>query len=124
MTWEIADEWADAQMPDITLMCPYGRCYKIITRQTETLLKAWFDEVLPHMYVVGRPGISAIYSKIMVYPIWAWGVGSPSDPDWLCDSRVLGRWDEFAARNGLEGLAELLKLRLRLEAELRTWKAQ
>lgn len=95
--------------------------YRICTRQTETLLKAWFDEVLPYTFVKGRPGIDdfeVVWPRVIVYPMWAWGT-SNGDPDWLQDSRVIGRWHEFPARNGEEGLKALLDLRRQLEAELK-----
>ena len=108
-------------MPRIQIMDPFGMCFTICTRQTETLLRAWFDEVLPHLNCPGRPGIDdfeVLWPKVNVWPMWAWKKGQPSDPDWLCDSRVLGRRMELRARNGEEGLAELLRIRGDLEREL------
>jgi hypothetical protein len=96
-------------------------CWEIDTRQTETLLRAWFDEVLPFAFVPGRPGIDdfeVIWPRVNISPMWAWKLGALSDPDWLCDSRVLGRLEELRAKNGDEGLAELLRIRQDLEREL------
>lgn len=110
-------------MPRVRLQSAYGFNYEIATRQTETLLRAWFDEVLPWLYETGRPGIDdfdVIWPKIHVYPMWAWKLGGPTDPDWLCDSRVTGRMYDFPARDGESGLRELLALRRSLEAELRS----
>src|SRR5579859_819809 len=111
-------------VPRVEVMEPFGRCFTISTRQTETLLHAWFDEVLPFCWVAGRPGIDdfeQIWPWITVWPMEAWKhTGRPPwGYDWLTDSRVLGQRYEFAARNGDEGLAELAKLRRRLEAELK-----
>lgn len=108
-------------MPRIHLREPYGMSYQITTRQTETVLKAWFDEVLPHTFLTGRPGIDDfeyLWPWIDVFPMPAWGANP--DMDWLTDSRVLGRWHEFQARDGEEGLKMLLELRRQLEAELRS----
>ena len=102
-------------------MDPVGMCWEISTRAVETTLLAWFDEVLPWCYVDGRPGIDdfdRIYPRILVHPMWAWKMGPLTDPDWLTDSRVLGRLEELRARNGDEGLAELLRIRRALEREL------
>jgi len=108
-------------MPRIRLMDPSGFCWEISTRQTETILRAWFDEVLPYTFILGRPGIDdfdVIWPKVNIFPMWAWKPGPPSDPDWLCDSRVLGRLIEFRAKNGDQGLAEMLRIRRELEHEL------
>lgn len=109
-------------MPRIELMSPDGMCFSICTRQAETLLLAWFDEVLPFTYVTGRPGIddfTTLYPRVNVWPMWAWKYGTPSDPDWLTDSRVLGRMIELPAKDGQTGLKELLRIRQDLERELR-----
>lgn len=108
-------------MPRIMLIDPFGMNVQCHTRQTETILKAWFDEILPGMACEGRPGIDdfdMLWPRINVHPMFA--DTSCHDPDWLCDSHVIGRYEEFPARNGEEGLRELLKLRHRLERELRT----
>jgi len=110
-------------MPRIDLIDPVGNCYSICTRQTETVLRAWFDEVLPHAYVTGRPGIDdaeTYWPRVNVWPMWAWKTGAPTDPDWLTDSRVLGRIIDLPAKNGGDGLKELLRIRRELEEELRT----
>ncbi len=113
---------AGAVMPYVTVHSADGFCWQIATRQTETLLRAWFDEVLPHACVMGRPGVddfAVIWPRVQVMPMWAWGIGLPRDPDWLMDSRVLGRWHELPAKDGASGLRELLRIRRELEAELR-----
>jgi len=108
-------------MPRVRLLCPSGYSWEIATRQTETLLRAWFDEVLPWTFIPGRPGIDdfeTLWPRIEVNPMWAWKLGMPTDPDWLCDGRVLGRWNEFQAKDGETGLKALLALRQELEREL------
>lgn len=110
-------------MPRVQVIDPSGMQYMIATRQTETLLKAWFDEVLPWTYVEGRPGIDdfdVLWPRVLVWPMWAWKLGSPSDPDWLCDSRAMGHLLELRAKDGESGLAELLRIRRELEDEIRT----
>jgi hypothetical protein len=112
-------------MPRIQLVDPNGMSYQIATRQTETLLRAWFDEVLPYAYAPGRPGIDdfeIIWPRVNIWPMWAWGHPPPADPDWLTDSRVLGRLIDFPARDGETGLYELLRIRQELERELRTMR--
>jgi hypothetical protein len=102
-------------------MSPIGICFEIDTRAVETTLRAWFDEVLPWTFEPGRPGddFDVIYPRINIWPMWAWKPGPPSDPDWLTDSRVLGRIEEFRATDGETGLKALLELRQKLERELR-----
>jgi len=110
-------------MPLIELMDPHGYCYSISTRQTETVLRAWFDEILPYAYVTGRPGIDdfeVIWPRVNIWPMFAWGRWPLSDPDWLTDSRVLGRLHDLPAKNGDDGLRELLRIRRDLEAELKS----
>jgi len=112
-------------MPQIRLLDPYGRCFEIATRQVETTLRAWFDEVLPWTFAEGRPvdDFAVLWPRVNVWPMWAWDPADPaSDPDWLCHSRVLGRLHEFPARDGETGLKELLKLRRALEEELRYYE--
>ena len=108
-------------MPRIEVFDASGFVHRIDTRQTETLLRAWFDEVLPYACVIGRPDIDdfeILWPRVNVWPMWAWRMGPPTDPDWLTDSRVLGRWIEFRAKDGETGLAELLRIRQELEQEL------
>lgn len=109
-------------MPDIQLVSPDGFAFRISTRQTETLLKAWFDEALPHVHIPGRPGVDdfeMLWPRVLVLPMWAWRKGAPTDPDWLCDSRVLGRMHELPAKDGETALKELLRIRQELEWEIR-----
>src|SRR5580698_8113362 len=107
-------------MPRVKLIDPAGVCFEIDTRQTETLLKAWFDEILPQCWIAGRPGVDdfeVIWPRVNVWPMWDDKTGL-TDPDWLTDSRVLGRLEELRAKTGDEGLAELLRIRRGLEADL------
>lgn len=107
-------------MPRVDLIDPMGMCYSICTRQTETLLRAWLDEILPHAFIAGRPGVDdfeTLWPRVNVWPMWAQSDGL-TDPDWLTDSRVLGRVIELPAKNGDEGLVELLRIRRELETEL------
>jgi hypothetical protein len=102
-------------------MDPFGVTWECDTRQTETVLRAWLDEVLPHTYIPGRPGVdnfAVLWPRVNVWPMWAWKAGQPTDPDWLTDTRVLGRTIELPAKDGATGLAELLRIRQRLEREL------
>jgi hypothetical protein len=108
-------------MPRVELMEPGGLCFTICTRQTETLLRAWFDEILPYAHWKGRPGIDdfeIIWPKVNVWPMWSHQGNGLLDPDWLTDSRVLGRMMELQGKNGDEGLASLLRIRRELEKEL------
>jgi hypothetical protein len=110
-------------VPRVELIDPYGTCYAICTRQTETILKAWFDEVLPYCWLKGRPGddFDVIWPHVSVWPMWAWKASTRcDDPDWLTDSRALGRRMELRATDGASGLAELLRIRRELERELAT----
>lgn len=97
-------------------MDPGGTCYAVCTRQVETILRAWFSEILPVAHWKYRDG-DIVYPRIRVHPMWALKPGFPSDPDWLIDGRVLGIY-EFRAIDGDTGLAALLKLRRDLETEL------
>jgi len=107
-------------MPRIRIYSADGFCCQIATRATETTLRAWFDEVLPWTCIKGRPvdDFDVLYPRIMVEPMWAWKYGPPSDPDWPCDSRVVGRLHDFRATDGETGLKALLELRRELEREL------
>jgi hypothetical protein len=100
-----------------------GMSYEIATRSQDLLLR-WLDEILPHAFVPGRPGVDdfeAIWPRVIVWPMWAWKPGPPTDPDWLCDSRVLGRLDELRAKTGTEGVNELLRIRRELQQELASY---
>lgn len=113
-------------MPRVEVTNPSGFTWTICTRQEETILFAWFDEVLPWSFIEGRPGIDdfhVIWPRVNVWPMPAWKHGRQCDPDWLTDSRVLGRNMELRARNGAEGLAELARIRRDLESELAVIKA-
>lgn len=107
-------------MPHIQIFTPDGMCWQIATRAVETTLRAWFDEILPWCFIEGRPvdDFDMLYPRIMVSPMWAWKYGPPSDPDWLGDTRVIGRAHEFRAVDGATGLKALLELRQNLEREL------
>lgn len=114
-------------MPRIELMTADGFCWSISTRKVETTLRAWFDEILPWAFIPGRPGVDdfeILWPRINVWPMCAWRYGPPTDPDWLCDSRVLGRLLELPAKNGEDGLKELLAIRQRLERELEAIKKE
>jgi hypothetical protein len=99
----------------------YGTHYDIATRKTDTILRAWLDEVLPHTFILPRPvdDFDVIWPQVEIWPMSAWGGSGNQDPDWLTDSRVLGRWHEFRARTGDEGLADLIRIRHELERELK-----
>ena len=107
-------------MPRVRIMDPFGMCYEIATR-SPGLLSRWFDEVLPHTFVTGRPGVDdfdILWPKAVIYPMWSWtpGPAGPHDPDWSCDSRAVGQVHEFRAKNGIEGLRELERLRQQTES--------
>jgi hypothetical protein len=107
-------------------MDPMGMCYEIDTRSPD-LLKRWFDEILPHAFVSGRPGVDdfeVVWPRVNVSPMWVTPMtGGPVKPDWLVDSRVLGRMEELRAKNGDDGMAELERIRAALEQELRAIRA-
>lgn len=102
-------------MPRIEIQDPSGFSFTICTRN-ETLLAAWFDEVLPHLH--WKVSSEVIWPTIRVFPMFAWETGMPKDPDWLQDSRVIGTMYRFKAKNGPEGMRELANLREKLEKEL------
>lgn len=113
-------------MPRVELMSPDGFTFTICTRNAATL-RAWFDEVLPWTHIDGRPGVDdfgTLWPRVNVWPMWAWQVGRSADPDWLTDSRVLGRLIELPAKDGASGIAAMADIRRTLEAELRTLEAQ
>lgn len=104
-------------MPYIQLRDPWGMCYTI-TARGEAVLSAWFDEILPivnrYMRETGNRGLDISPAKIVVQPILD---AEGKNPDWITDSRVFGRIEEFPARDAQEGLEELARLRERLEKE-------
>lgn len=102
-------------MPRIELRDPYGTAYRIDTRNVETTLWAWFDEVLPHIWLTA--GDEVVWPSIIVWPMPSYHYAG-GGMDWLYDSRVLGRIHTFRARTGDEGIAELVRLREQLTAEL------
>lgn len=102
-------------MPRIEIQDPSGFSFTICTRSV-TLLAAWFDEVMPHMYWTLSTEI--VWPTIRVFPMFAWKTGIPEDPDWLQDSRVIGTMYRFPAKNGYEAMRELEKLREKLKREL------
>lgn len=112
---------AGSLMPRIEIHSATGFHWPIATRQAETVLHAWFDEILPWAYVDPRPvdDFERIWPHIVVWPMWAWKAGAPSDPDWLTDNRVLGRRIIFPAADGDSGLRELVNIKQALQAELR-----
>jgi hypothetical protein len=114
-------------MPRVRLIDPMGMCYGIDTR-SPYLLKRWFDEILPNAFVSGRPGVDdfeVVWPRVDVSPMWVEPrTGPPVNPDWLVDSRVLGRMEELRAKNGDDGMAELQRIRAALEQELRTYNAR
>jgi hypothetical protein len=107
-------------MPRIELRDAYGTVYGIVTRNVETTLCAWFDEILPHLHEEFL-GLEC-WPDIMVYP-HAWR-SDMSDADWPINSRWLGQRYRFEARNGLEGCAELVKLRTEIEARIAAESSQ
>lgn len=105
-------------MPYIELQSPDGYGYRISTRNPDTL-RAWLDEILPHTFCEGRPGIDdfdVLWPKVNVYPMFWESDGR--DADWLVDSRVLGRLLPLEARTGEEGLAALARIKAELAKEL------
>ena len=100
-------------MPYVQLRDPWGMCYHIATRRTETTLLAWLDEILPVVNRnLGERGVPA--AVINIHPMWE----DNEHPDWLTDTRSISRMYEFPARTGIEGLELLARLRQRLEREL------
>jgi hypothetical protein len=109
------------QVPRIQISDAYGTGYEIATRDLE-LLERWLDEVLPHVWLEGRPAddFDVLWPRVNVWPMWAWGGAEGADPDWLQDSRVLGRRYALRAKDGKAGMAELARIRAELETELAT----
>lgn len=105
-------------MPRIDIYDPSGFTFTICSRNQDTI-KAWFDEVLPHVYWEIDSPLETIYANIRVFPMFSWEVGIPKDPDWLQDTRVIGDSYPFHARNGEEGIRELAELRKTLEEKLK-----
>jgi hypothetical protein len=106
-------------MPYISLQTPDGLCYQISSRERETL-RRWFDEILPHAFVEGRPidDFEILWPRVSVYPMFSWETNGLADPDWLADSRALGRLHQLAAKNGEQALIRLDEIRAELVAEL------
>lgn len=104
-------------MPRIQMRDPFGTGFQIDSRNTDTL-RAWFDEILPVCQITAGHDSETIWPSVMIHPMWALEPGEPHDPDWLCDSRVIGRFHEFRAVDGDTGIKALADLRRRLELEL------
>jgi hypothetical protein len=104
-------------MPRICIIDPMGTWYRIDTQNTRTL-SAWFDEILPRTYIKGRPHIdnfAILYPRIQIEPMWD---SSNQNPDWVCNTRVLGRIIEFKAVNAIEGMEELARIRREMVTEI------
>jgi hypothetical protein len=111
-------------MPRIQLQDPFGLGYTITTRKP-IILSIWFDEILPHTWVSGRAGIDdfkVIWPTIFVSPMWEWE--GNQNPDWLTDTRVMGRVQPFPAKDGISGMKELENYRKQLEKELEEIKRE
>lgn len=107
-------------MPRIELRDAYGTVFSIVTRNVETTLLAWFDEILPHLHEEFN-GIE-FYPSITVYPHF-WRTDY-SDADWPMRMKwITVRW-EFKAKNGIEGCLELAKLRTEIEARIAAESSQ
>jgi hypothetical protein len=107
-------------MPRILIRDAGGYNHQIDTRNPATL-QAWFDEILPHTSVNGRPGIddfAVIWPVITVYPMFSWESYGMTDPDWFVNSRYLGRIDPFPANDGISGMRELKALYERTQKEV------
>jgi hypothetical protein len=107
-------------MPYVELFDPWGTTFRISTRR-ESTLQAWFDEILP---IVNRShgDRDTPAAQIMVHPMWGHYDGL-RDPDWLADTRVIGRTYDFPPKNGEDGLKAMEALRAQLTAELATMEA-
>jgi hypothetical protein len=106
-------------MPRILVLDACGVAYRIDTL-SEQRLKGWFNEWLPKLWPDGDPRMAP---RINVQPLFR-GRDGTGDPDWLCDTRVMGRDEPFPARTGKQGMRQLQELRHRLEAELEQIKAE
>jgi hypothetical protein len=107
-------------MPRIELRDAYGTAYTIVTRNVETTLCAWFDEILPHLCEEFH-GLE-FYPDITVFP-HAWR-SDYSDADWPTHSVWIMQRYLFKAKNGLEGCLELAKLRTEIEARIAAESSQ
>jgi hypothetical protein len=106
-------------MPRITLLDPCGQAYRIDTLDTGQL-RDWFDEWLPRLWPDGDERMTP---RIHVSPLFAGNYGT-TDPDWLCDTRVIGDHYPFAAHDGAEAIEVLLELRRGLDAQLERIKQE
>lgn len=102
-------------MPRITLIDEVGQAYTIDTRNPD-ILRAWFDDILPHINPRPDPGFCS--ALIEVRPLCYSHEPHTMPPDWLADTRVLGSREAFWSRTGAEAMTELAALRARLERKL------
>lgn len=109
-------------MPYITIRSTSGHTFQIVTGQRETL-RAWFAEILPAVNrAYGDPRWpDEPPAGIAVHP--AYLTGEPPQPDWLADSRLLGRVHPFPYKTGPAGMEGLDLLRAELVAEAETLAA-
>lgn len=104
-------------MPRVTLQDPFGMAFRCDTRQTQTVLRAWFDEILPQIHMTDTHDGREIWPVINVHPMLD---QEGNNPDWLTNSRVMGAVHVFQATDGDTGMRALEDLRRRLELELDT----
>jgi hypothetical protein len=100
-------------MPRVLLMDACGMAYRIDTLG-EGQLQAWLDEWLPKLW---PDGDQRMVPRVNIQPLWRGNFGT-EDPDWLCDTRVMGDSHPFPARDGMEGMRVIEELRQGLEAKL------
>ena len=96
-------------MPRIELRDPFGTSYQIVTLSSD-LLRQWFAEWMPRLYPADEPRFGD--PVILIWPAW-----DADKPDWLCDSRVLGRYEKIPRDPDLV-MEALTQIRARLEREV------
>lgn len=107
-------------MPSVTLQDPWGKNYRIDTRNAETL-RAWFTEILPEVNAhFGERRTPP--ATIMVSPLFASAANDHAD--WHADTRVTGKMYPFQAKTGAAGMRELELLRKLQQDDLDEFRAR
>lgn len=95
-------------MPRVELRDRFGYCVQVSTLSRDTL-RTWLTEWLPRFYPAAEAQPMVM---VMVWPLF----DERKLPDWVTDSRLLGRWEPIPA-NPYAAMEALDALRKRLEHE-------